>query len=297
MNTKLKVTEIQRFCMHDGPGLRTTVFLKGCPLKCAWCHNPETQKREDQLLFYLTKCIGCQACACVCKAGAHSIGEKHTIDRDKCISCFDCVSACPTNALEKCGNDMTIDEIIAVVKKDVAFYGQNGGITVSGGEPFMQGENVVTLLNECKKLGFSTAVETCGFADTDILLKATEFVDLFLWDIKDTNDLRHKEYTGVSNQLILENLKAINEKNAKIRLRCILVNGVNTDMVHYENIVSIAKTINNLDGVEFIPYHSYSGTKSVFIGLTDSGKTEWIPTKEQVDEAKEFLTKQGVTVC
>ena len=175
MNTKLKVTEIQRFCMHDGPGLRTTVFLKGCPLKCAWCHNPETQKKESQLLFYLTKCIGCSACACVCKQGAHEINDKHTIDRDKCVSCFDCVNACPTNALEKCGNDMTVDEILSVVKKDVAFYGENGGLTISGGEPFMQGETVITLLKECKALGFSTAAETCGYADTKVLVKASEF--------------------------------------------------------------------------------------------------------------------------
>ncbi len=296
-DTKLNVTEIQRFCMHDGPGIRTTVFLKGCPLRCAWCHNPETQKKEAELLFYPTKCIFCRACEFSCPAKAHKIGEIHVLDRDECKKCFQCVENCPTGALEKCGNEMTIEKIISVVKKDSAFYGESGGITVSGGEPFMQGERVVELLKECKAQGISTAVETSGYADVALLKKATEFTDLFLWDVKDTNEERHIKYTGVSNKPILKNLDIVNETGARIRLRCILVNGVNTDEKHYEALVKIAKSIKNFDGVEFIPYHAYGGTKSVFIGLQDSGNVSWIPSEQQVNDAKEFLKKQGVTVC
>jgi pyruvate formate lyase activating enzyme len=148
----------------------------------------------------------------------------------------------------------------------------------------------------CKAHGLSTVVETCGYANTDLLLKSAEFVDLFLWDIKDTDSARHKEYTGVSNELILDNLVALNEAEAKIRLRCILVNGVNTNSEHYSHLADIAKKIINLDGIEFIPYHAYGGTKSVFLGYSDSGKSEWIPTDEQLIEAKSILRTAGVKV-
>ena len=298
MNTemKLNITEIQRFCMHDGPGVRTTVFLKGCPLHCAWCHNPETQKYKPELFFYPNKCIGCNACEASCPKGVHSLNKKHSINREKCILCGKCVENCPTGALEICGEECTAKEILSVVEKDRAFYGESGGITLSGGEPFVQGEAAIELLKACKEKGFSTAVETCGYADAETLRKAVEFVDLFLWDIKDTDDKRHKQYTGVSNKKILENLSVINELGAKIRLRCILVNGVNTDKTHYKELAVIAKKINNFDGLELVPYHAYGGTKSVFLGFADSGRTEWVPAEQQILEAKTILKSVDVNV-
>ncbi len=291
---KLRVTEIQRFCMHDGPGIRTTVFLKGCPLRCSWCHNPETQKISSELLFYKNRCILCGGCAVSCNSFAQATGANREIDRQKCILCFACAENCPTGALAKCGEDMTVDQILEIIQKDKAFYGENGGITVSGGEPFTQGEATIALLRKCKEMGLSTAVETCGYADTETLCKAAEFVDLFLWDIKDTDSERHKQYTGVSNKKILENLSVINKTCAKIRLRCILVNGINTHKTHYKELAVIAKKINNLDGLEFIPYHAYGGTKFVFLGFLDSGRTEWIPTEQQILEAKAILKSEGV---
>ena len=298
MNTeiKLRVTEIQRFCMHDGPGIRTTLFLKGCPLRCAWCHNPETQRTSAELLFYKNRCILCGGCAAFCNSFAQTIGADRGIDRKKCILCFACVENCPTGALEKCGEDMSIDQILEIAQKDKAFYGETGGITLSGGEPFAQGEATIALLRECKERELSTAVETCGYADAETLCKAVEFVDLFLWDIKDTDDKRHKKYTGVSNKRILENLRAINEMGAKIRLRCILINGVNTDKTHYRELAAIAKKIKNFDGLELIPYHAYGGTKSVFLGFADSGRVEWIPTEQQILEAKTILRSEGVNM-
>ena len=293
-DVKLRVTEIQRFCMHDGPGVRTTVFLKGCPLRCAWCHNPETQKAREELLFYRNKCILCGACVSACRAAAQRTDQERQIDRQRCISCFDCTSQCPTGALVRCGEEMTVGEIVKTVQKDAAFYGKNGGITLSGGEPFAQGEATLALLRECKARGLSTVAETCGYADGALLRQAVEFTDLFLWDIKDTDDVRHRQYTGVSNRLILGNLRAVNEMNAKIRLRCILVNGVNTDPAHYEKLAELAREIRNFDGVEFIPYHAYGGTKSVFLGLEDSGRAEWIPTEEQIAEAMNVLRAKGV---
>lgn len=290
IDIKLKVSEIQRFCMHDGPGIRTTVFFKGCPLSCAWCHNPETRKAYSEILFYKNKCIGCAICENACKNGAAGLNNPHRIDRSKCLRCVLCASACPTGALEVCGEDMTVSEILAVAKKDMAFYGELGGITLSGGEPFAQGEAIITLLKECKENGISTVVETSGFADTDLLLRAAPYVDLFLWDVKDTDDERHKRFTGVSNKLSLDNLRAVNSTGARIRLRCILINGVNTDIKHYENVNKIAIGICNSDKVEVIPYHAYGGCKAEFLGYDDNGRPEWIPTKEQIDQFNNILT-------
>ena len=298
MNTdvKLTVTEIQRFCMHDGPGIRTTVFLKGCPLRCAWCHNPETQRRQSELLLYPGKCIFCKNCENVCKTGAHAVSGEHVIVRENCKTCFDCVKGCPTGALETCGNAMTTEDILSAALRDTAFYGDSGGITLSGGEPFMQGDGVVELLRTCKAAGLSTAVETCGYADTHILREAAKSVDLFLWDIKDTNKERHEKYTGASNSLILENLNVINETGARIRLRCILVNGVNTHEAHYAALANIAARIKNFDGLEIIPYHAYGGSKSVFLGRKDNGRSEWVPTEDQIREAKSLLKSEGALV-
>lgn len=295
-DVKLKITEIQRFCMHDGPGLRTTVFLKGCPLRCEWCHNPETQNIASELLFYPNKCIGCNLCIASCASGAHVIGEKRFLDRKKCTSCFTCAQNCPSGALEICGKEMSIEDILSTVERDIAFYEKNGGVTLSGGEPFMQRAATLELLKALKRRGLSTAIETCGYTDSDILLAAVPFVDIFLFDIKDTNDERHKRYVGVSNKKILKNLDILNEIGAKIRLRCILINGINTEPDHYLKIAEIAKSIKNFDGVEFIPYHAYGGTKATFIGKCDNGRSEWIPESSQIEEAKKLLTELSVKV-
>ena len=176
----------------------------------------------------------------------------------------------------------------------VSLYGDQGGVTLSGGEPLAQGETAVELLKACKEHRLSTAVETCGYVDPAMIRAAAPYVDLFLWDIKDTDSPRHKQYTGVDNKKILENLSIANSLGAKIRLRCILVNGVNTDRKHYEALAQIAQEIRNFDGLEILPYHAYGGTKSTFIGLADSGGTEWTPTEQQIQEVKTVLHLKNV---
>ena len=293
---KINLTEIQRFCMHDGPGIRTTVFLKGCPLRCAWCHNPETQKSDPQLLYYAQKCIGCTACAAVCPNGVHSFEIEHMLDRTLCHSCGLCAKACPTGALELVGKDWSVEEVLDVVEKDRAFYGDQGGVTISGGEPFLQKEATIALLKACKEKGLHTAVETCGFFDSTLLEDAVTCTDLFLWDLKDTDAERHKQYTGVSNELILANLKKVDSMGAKMRLRCILVNGVNTQKDHYAKIAEIANSLSRCEGVDLVPYHAYGGSKATFLGLADNGRVDWIPTQEQIDEARNFLRRLEVNV-
>ena len=207
-----------------------------------------------------------------------------------------CAGECPTGALEVCGKEMTVHEILTVIEKDLAFYREEGGVTLSGGEPFAQGEGVISLLRTCKERGISTAVETCGYCDSELLRRAVPYVDLFLWDIKDTDPMRHKKYTGVSNERILKNLALVNEMGARIRLRFILVNGINTNNAHYLATAELAGSIAALEGVELIPYHAYGGTKSVFLGKSDSGRKDWIPDGDEMRKARTLLNKCGICV-
>lgn len=241
------------------------------------------------MLFYRNRCISCRGCEVSCPQGAHRVKEAHSFDRRKCGHCFACTEGCPTGALEICGRDMSVEEVLSLVEKDRAFYGAAGGVTLSGGEPFLQKDPAISLLKACKRCGISTAVETCGYTDPEVLRAAVPYVDLFLWDLKDTNDARHQHYTGVSNKRILENLRMVDKLGAKIRLRCILVNGVNTDGEHYQKVADIAKGLGNLEGVEVIPYHAYGGTKATFLGMADNGRTEWIPAEDQLKDMKALL--------
>ena len=218
------------------------------------------------------------------------------MEREKCVLCGKCANICPTGALEFCGKDLSIEEILAVVEKDRAFYGEQGGVTISGGEPLMQKEASIALLRACKERGLPTAVETSGYVDEDTLRVAVPLVDLFLWDIKDTDDARHQKYTGVSHQKILKNLALADALGAKIRLRCILVSGVNTIETHYKHIAEIALSLSACEGVELLPYHAYGGTKALFLGGEDNGKAEWIPSLAQIAQAKAVLEAEGVFV-
>ncbi len=290
-DSELNVTEIQRFCMHDGPGVRTTVFLKGCPLRCRWCHNPETQSAKRQLLFYEKKCLFCGGCL-VCPEGVHSLGEKHTLDRSRCTACGKCADACPASALQISGVTMSVSRIVSEIKKDAAFYGERGGVTVSGGEPFAQPEGLKALLAACRAEGFNTAVDTCGAFDPRYLEKIVPLTDLFLWDIKDTDSVRLKEYTGADFAGILSNLRLADSLGARIRLRCILVKGVNDSEEHYREVARIAASLRGFDGADVLPYHAYSGAKAVFLGGEDNGRPEWVPDADEVAKMSEIINGQ-----
>ncbi len=295
-SVRLPVTELQRFCMHDGPGVRTVVFLKGCPLRCAWCHNPETQKGSREMLFYRSKCIFCGACVSACPVGAQSIHPERGLDRDLCTACGRCAAVCCTDALAPAAREMTVDEIVAAVLRDKSFYGAAGGITVSGGEPMTHPAGVISLLAACREAGLTTCVETCGAFSAEHLPALCGVTDLFLWDVKDTDPDRHKRYTGADNRRILENLREADRLGAKTRLRCILVAGVNTAESHYEALAHLYGRLDHCEGVEFIPYHAYGGSKMLPLGLSDNGRVEWIPHADTVEGAKAYLRGRGVPV-
>lgn len=283
--------------MHDGPGVRTVVFLAGCPLRCAWCHNPEGQSFRTEILFDAKKCIGCAACAQVCPSGAHRLsGTEHIFERDKCTGCMKCAESCCAKALEPSAVDMTEDEIVASVEKDVAFYGEEGGVTLSGGEPFAHPTKTLSLLKRFKERGIGTAVETSGYFDAHIIPEAAKLTDLFLWDFKDGNDERHTEYTKVSNEKIKANLLLADKAGAKSVMRCIMVNGVNMQKDHYDEIGTMWKKLSGCLYAELLPYHAMGGSKMLLLGLPDNGHRQWIPTEDMINEAKEYLRRLGVTV-
>lgn len=266
---KIPVTGIQRFCMHDGPGLRTVVFLKGCPLRCKWCHNPETQNSFRQIFYDEKKCIGCGACA-VCPNQAHVFRPDHAFDRVKCTACGSCTELCPTGALERAARMMEPDEILELVERDRDFFGQEGGLTLSGGEPMAHPEESLLLLKKAKEAGISTAVETCGYFDSRYIPDLCQHADTLLWDFKDSDAERHRYYTGVSNQKILENLKEADRQGGNIVLRCILLQGINYTPKHIGQIEALYRSLVNCHRVDFLPYHPMGSDKYRLLGIEDT---------------------------
>lgn len=264
MKTTGIVFDIQRFSLHDGPGIRTTVFLKGCPLRCIWCHNPESWSRKPQLMFYREKCVQCLACAESCANSVHMQKQgEHVLDYTKCDACGKCVARCPHGALKLSGEEMDVDTILREVCADKSYYKHSGGgLTVSGGEPMLQFAFLETLLKEAKSQGLHTCLETAGFAGKEQFARIYREVDLFLYDIKYVNDEAHKKYTGVSNKIILENLDYLYRKGAQIRLRCPIIPGINDTDGHINGIAELARKYPKLSGVEILLYH-------------DMGKGKW----------------------
>lgn len=268
MGNKGTIFNIQRFCINDGPGIRTTVFLKGCMLDCKWCHNPESKQSKPQIMLHIEKCIGCGECTSACPLQLHSFaGAVHIFLRDKCITCGACAETC-IDALELCGSEKSVDEIMEEVLKDKAFYkNSGGGMTLSGGEPFMQHEFALELLKAAKEQNIHTCIETCGYVASDILEKFIPYVDIFLWDVKETDDERHKQYTGVSNERIINNLKLLNEHGASVVLRCPIIPGYNLRDGHLHAIGELAESLECVTRVDVEPYHPLGSSKSQALGI------------------------------
>lgn len=263
------VLDVLRGSVHDGPGIRTTVFLKGCPLRCLWCHNPESQSREIQLSFNVDRCTFCGACQRVCPHGVHLVAdETHQIDRAACLHCGACIEACPTGALEQKGRVMSVDDVLREVVADRAYYeATGGGMTLSGGEPMAQVAFARALLQAAKGQGVHTATETCGYATAAQYEGIVDLVDLFLFDCKGVDDVLHQKHTGVSNKTILRNFELLYGRKANMILRCPLVAGLNDSDDALRALVEIERKYPDLQGIEVMAYHRMGNEKGVRVGM------------------------------
>jgi glycyl-radical enzyme activating protein len=261
--------DIHRFSLNDGPGIRTTVFLKGCYLKCEWCHNPESQSFIPQLSFNPEKCLHCFECVKACPNNAHKIKDnKHFVEWALCELAGKCVEVCPSGALKIIGTNTEVDLIISEVMKDKKYYDKTGGgITISGGEPMAQFEFTKELLMMAKQKGIHTVLDTCGYGEQNHYKEILPYVDLFLFDYKLTDENLHKEYTGVTNKELLANLDFLYSNGVSIILRCPLIPGINDNEEHLKGIKEIIKKYPLLKSVELMPYHNMGRDKASRVGM------------------------------
>lgn len=290
MTTSGLIFDVQRFALNDGPGIRTTVFLKGCPLNCQWCHNPESQSFAEQLSFNFSKCTNCLSCVEACPYGAHYVNNGvHKMNHDICKTCGKCVDSCLYNALKIFGKNADADSLMVEIKKDFQYYkASGGGLTISGGEPMSQFTFTKALLMAAKEKGIHTCLDTCGYAPTEYYEEILHYVDIFLFDYKATDDNKHKELTGVSNALILKNLNYLYSKGASIILRCPLIQGINDDIEHMRELANMYQRYPKLLKIDIMPYHNIGNDKYCQIGkkapleelktVDDAIKKSWLET-------------------
>lgn len=276
-----RLYDIQGFSVHDGPGVRTTVFLKGCPLRCLWCHSPESIPYDYELSQFAAKCCGVESCGeCIraCRKGAVTSGAEmknsdgrtvHNVelDRSKCTGCLECTQVCMPKALAPSGFEMTVDQVAARVMREAMFFGGDGGATISGGEPMLQFEFTLALAKRLHGEGVNICLDTTGYAPWEQYREILPYIDLFLYDIKHTNSEKHRELTGVRNERILENVRLLAENGAKLQIRVPTIPGLNSDM---ENMRAVAGLCRELGGavtlVQLLPYHNFGISKYQRLG-------------------------------
>lgn len=291
------IFNIKKYSLHDGPGIRTTVFLKGCPLSCWWCHNPEGINPEPELVYRRNRCIGCGTCISSCPESALYLASEGgiTIDSVHCNSCGICAEKCPTRALEMMGYTISVKDLMKEIRKDIPFYDDSeGGVTFSGGEPLGQPEFLKALLEACGREGIHRAVDTTGFSPLDNLMEIAPHTDLFLYDLKVMDPEKHLKYTGVRNELILSNLRALAASGARIFIRIPVIPDINDDL---ENMAATADYLKTLEGafqVNLLPYHDFG--KSKYTNLNSLYKLAEIlpPEEEKMNQIQELFCKVGI---
>lgn len=296
----LTVFDIQKYCIHDGDGIRTTIFFKGCPLRCAWCHNPESQLEMPELLWDREKCTGCGWCEEICPGKAVSMEEGFpTLDRKKCLGCGKCVIECLENARALSGEKKTVRELLEAGEKDMVFYEESGGgVTLSGGEvlvarPF---EEVVQLCQGFFEKGISVFIDTSGFAPWERFESILPYVTAFLYDIKLIDSQKHKKWIGADPTLILENLKKLSNAGADIRLRLPLVAGVNDSQEDIQGIVNLLQSGIHIRRIHLLPYHNTGKGKYTRLNRSYQGESFMAPSSEHLEELASILRQTGVPV-
>lgn len=291
------IFKINRYSVNDGPGIRMTIFLKGCPLNCKWCHNPESQQAGKQKLYTKSRCIGCEECVKNCPEQACIMGKDGIFtDNSKCNICGICAEVCPSKATEISGSEYTINELLTLVEKDRHFFNiSGGGITISGGEPMLHHAFVKIFLDECGKQKIHRTIDTSGYIKKEILLDIAERTDLFLYDLKIMDPGKHKKWTGVGNELILSNLRALSESGAEIEIRLPLIKGVNTDLKNLENTAELILSLKGKrKSINLLPYHRIGIKKFEMLGLNyeENGMTEISET--DLKEIKDIFSSYGI---
>ncbi len=291
------VFNIQRYCLQDGPGIRTTVFLKGCPLSCSWCHNPEGMAPQPEVAVIESRCLVCGECRRACRfSESLSGGRALQTGHELCTLCGDCVEACPTGARQVIGAEMTVQEVMREIVRDRVFYEESqGGVTFSGGEPLMQVGFLCELLEACRSAGIRTAVDTCGFAAPGDLLAIAPMTDLFLYDLKFMDDAKHRQHTGVSNSAILSNLKALGSIHGNIWLRIPLIPGINDSEEDFEILARFAASVRGVRQVNLLPYHKTGLHKFRRLGLTYSLENVQEPSAELIESIRLKFAAVGIS--
>ncbi|MCK5760927.1 MAG: glycyl-radical enzyme activating protein [Candidatus Delongbacteria bacterium] len=273
MKTNGTIFNIQKFSLHDGPGIRTTIFFKGCPLRCVWCHNPESISGKIETVFDREKCIDCDICK----------GVKDMITANNC----------PTNAIENIGYEITVDELFSEIEKDKEYYEtSNGGVTFSGGEPLLQSEFLLEILKKCKENGIHTTIDTCGYVKQSDLEKINEYVDLYLYDLKLIDNAQHFKYTGVKNNLILENLKYLSDKGKRMFVRLPLIPEITDSEKNISEIIGFLKVI-NFEQINLLSYHCYAENKYIKLGMNIEFNQELKIQANRLEEIKNKFISAG----
>jgi len=294
------IFDIQRARLDDGPGIRTTVFLKGCPLRCAWCSNPESQRPFPEIMYNANLHIdGCEECIKICPANAieKNEGEEIKINRDLCSAeCSECTKVCFSNALTVVGQRISVEEVLKVVEKDIPFYrSSNGGVTISGGEPLVQPEFTREVLKACKERGIHTVLDTSGYGRWEDLNEILKYVDLTLYDIKHMDPLKHKAYTGVSNELILENVRRMGQKKMPIVIRLPIIPGINDSEKNINDLIGLIEEVSPLR-VDLLPYHRLGVSKYRMLGREYGLQGLEPPNREHLNHIRNLLISHKVEV-
>jgi len=292
------IFDIKRYAIHDGPGIRTTVFFKGCPLACPWCHNPEGIEPSPQVVYRKSKCIGCLECVDACPEKALSAGPDGIITDDAlCNLCGTCVKVCPAAARELVGENKTVESLMDIIRKDVPFFDTSGGgVTFSGGEPLMQAEFLLEMLKACGKEDIHRALDTTGYTDLDTLKLVARHTDLFLFDLKFIDLKKHRHYTGVSNEHILKNLETLAQNNSRVIIRIPLIPGINDDDDNINRTVSYLDHLPQIESVHILPYHDFQKSKYDTFSMNYKARDVNPPSPARVEEIRKQLAGTGLNI-
>ncbi|MGE5124103.1 MAG: glycyl-radical enzyme activating protein [Acidobacteriaceae bacterium] len=291
------IFDIKRYAIHDGPGIRTAVFLKGCPLSCWWCHNPEGQEKQPQLMFRANRCKEFKRCLDACPLGAIQWKDGSITDWDACDDCGKCAEVCFAGAREMVGRRVTVQEVVSEIERDMVFYDQSGGgVTFTGGEPMWQSDFLQACLSACKELGIHTAVDTSGYAGWSKFEAILPLADLFMFDLKLMDSARHVQYTSVPNRLILDNLQKLSRAGAHIIVRIPLIPGINDDEENIRSSASFLANLPTLDWIEIMPYHAIGLAKYQALGMKYKLQGIQAPTRGQRGKVEKILVKYDLPV-